>query len=233
MANFPANLADLQALAADHMNDLDHTRYKLDEINEHLDIAQDRWNREAHICRVRDTLTTVTDQYQYSFSLLSATPLEFWRVTHKNIDLIKRSREYFDRYSGVDWTQDKGTPKEFGVDLGVMPAFLFLHPTPTGNDAGANLIAEYTARHDKMVNPTDTPFTVNGVQNTLIIPYIAGLAIEAAADILQHDPTPETVKKVASFKQESEAILSQVIQWYSRLDADEPLRMAGGRNWFY
>jgi len=228
---FPANLADLQILAANHLNDPANTRYTLSEINNHFDIAMDRWNRIAHICRNTVTLTTVANQGPYAITGLVGTPLEIRRVTHKGIELTKRAKSYFDLYSASDWTTTPGTPTDFVIDINSNPVNVILYPIPQGNDAGANLSVEYVLRHDPMVNPTDTPFTVQGVVNLLMLPFAAGLAIEVAADILEHDPTPETVKKAEYFRKDANDILSDVISYYDRLETDEPMRMAGGRYW--
>ncbi len=92
---------------------------------------------------------------------------------------------------------------------------------------------EYVTPHSTLVNPTDTPFTVNGNQNTLILPYLAGLGLDVAASLLEPDPTAETVKKAAMFRGQANAYLSIVVQIYSDLETDEPFRMQGGRNWRY
>ena len=228
---YPANLADLQALASDHLNDPGNTRYTLATINSHFDIAQDRWNRMAHICRNTVILTSVTNQGNYAITGLTGTPLEILRVTHKGVELTKRSKSYFDRYSADDWTTHQGTPTDFVIDINSNPVNIVLFPVPQGNDAGANLSVEYVLRHDPMVNSSDTPFTAQGVANLLMLPFAAGLAIEVAADILEHDPTPETVKKAAYFRKDANDVLSDVISFYDRLETDEPLRMAGGRTW--
>lgn len=228
---FPANLADLQTLASNYLNDPANARYALALLNNHFDIAQDRWNRAAHICRSTMTLSTVAGADTILLSGLAGTPLEILRVTHKGVDLAKRSKAYFDRYSGSDWTTSQGTPTDFVIDINANPVVIIVYPTPQGNDAGANLGVEYVLRHDPMVNPTDTPFTTQGVVNTLILPFAAGLAVEVAADILAQDPTAETVKKAESFREQANDILSDVVAFYDRLETDEPMRMAGGRNW--
>ena len=225
----PKNMGELEDLIADHLNDPEHTRYTIAEIDRHLDIAQDHWNREVRICRMADTLTTVASQYQYPISSLSTTPLEFIRVTHKGIDLIKRSKDYFDTFTSYDWTTMQGTPKDYFIDLVQSGPYIGLRPVPQGNDAGANLLVEYLGRHSPMVNPTDTPFTVNGVQNTLILTFLAGLASEVSSDILSHDPTPETAIKRKTFADEANKTLSQVVSIYQRLEEDEPWHMRGGR----
>jgi len=226
---FPANLADLQTLISDHLNDPTNTRYTLTEINQHLDIAQDHWNREVRICRMSDMVTVVAGQYNYPISLLTATPLEFIRVTHKGIDLTKRSKDYFDMFTSYDWRTASGTPTDYYIDLVQSAPYIGLRLCPSSNDAGPYLVVEYLGRHTPMVNSTDTPFTVNGVQNTLIMPFLNGLAMEVASDILKHDPTPETVQKAKTFSDEANKTLSQVVSIYQRLEEDEPWHMRSTR----
>jgi hypothetical protein len=100
---------------------------------------------------------------------------------------------------------------------------------PQDNDAGSNLSVEYLARHTPMVNPTDTPFTLGTTQNTLIGPYLDGIAMEVAGSILQHDPTQETLIKSKNFLNEAKEYMSQVVSIYQRLEEDEPWHMRGGR----
>lgn len=231
---FPANLGDLQTMMGNLLNDPSNTRYSTTEINQYLDLAQDRWNREARICRFATTLTVVAGTNTYLLSTLTgSTPLEIKRVCHKGIPLIKRSKDYFDMYSDIDWTTTTGTPTQYIVDLSTGTPQIILYPVPQANDAGQYLLVEYTLRHDPMANSSDTPFTAASTVNTLALPYAGGLAYEAAAGILEGDPTPETVKKVNSYRTMANQILSQIVQWYDRLDSDEPWRFAGGRNWHH
>lgn len=231
MAVYPSTLADLQGLISNLVNDPANTRYSLTEINQFLDTVQDRWNYEANICKTAQTLTTVGGTSAYALSTLTGNALKIFRVAHKGIALTQRSKAYFDQYTAYDWTGDTGTPKDFCVDMTLTSPSIILRPNPTTNDAGANLLVEYLVRHTQMVNPTDTPFNINGTANTLIQPYVYGIGLEVAAEILEPDPTKETVMKATTFRKQAERVLSNVIQIYTDFDAELPFRMRGGRNW--
>lgn len=120
------------------------------------------------------------------------------RVTYKGVPLIIRSKDYFDKYSQIDWTTTTGTPQEIAIDLNSMwnsggtnllstyPSYI-LHPTPQSGDVSLYnngvgalnqnpLCIEYLTPHTQMVNPTDIPFQVNDTGNSpfinnLIIPF--------------------------------------------------------------
>jgi len=245
VAFFPQTLSDLQSYIGQLVNDPSNTRYSLAEINNYLDLAQNRWNLEAKICRQTDYSALIANVYRYNLTTIATLPvMKILRVTIKGVDLLKKSKDYMDMYSSNDWTTSQGTPQEFAVDLNSAPPSLILHPTPQGGDvvlytnnvgiSGQNPLGfEYITPHTTMVNAGDTPFMVNGVTNSLILPYLAGLGIDVAASLLEPDPTQETILKAKGFRRQAEAYLSLVTQIYYDLEADEPFRMQGGRNWRY
>lgn len=245
-------LADLQSYVSNLINDPTNTRYGLPLINSQLDLCQHRWNSEVKIVRYTDGFTLYANMYRYNTNLFTFTPIQILRVTMKGVPLNIRSKSYFDKYSASDWTATDGTPTDFVMDLnsfGLLsdnqqyqyPTFI-LHPTPQANDAtlysNGNGVAnqlplqiEYLCPHNVMVNPTDTPFSIGTIPNKLIIPYLAGLGLDAAASILEPDPTAETVKKAQIFRAQANGYLSLVVQMYQGLEEDTPGRMAGGRSW--
>lgn len=258
MATFPLTKSDLETYIAGLVNDPSMTRYTQTLIDNQLDLAQSRWNLEAKICRWTDYIALTANQYRYPIingnAGLLFIPLQILRVTHKGIELAIRSIEYMDRYSANDWTTAQGTPQEICFDLNsywnsdsssdgvtsISPSFI-LHPTPQGNDVtlytnnvgvtGQNpLKIEYLAPHSPLVNPSDTPFTINTYTNSLVTPYLAGLGLDAAASLLEPDPTKETVVKAKLFRAQANAYLSLVVQMYQGLEEEAPMRMAGGRN---
>jgi len=230
--SFPVTLSDLQAYISNLINDPTNTRYSLTLINNQLDIAQDRWNLEAQICRTSQTLTVVANQASYGLTTLTGTFLKMLRVAHKGIQLTKRSKMTLDMYSAIDWTTTLATPTSYLLDMTVNPPVLFLYPQPQANDAGAFLLVEYLVRHTSMVNPGDTLFMIGGTTNTLIAPYSFGIGLDVAASLLEPDPTPETVAKAKLFRSQANSVLSIVTQIYADFDLDEPYRMTGGRVWF-
>lgn len=244
-------LADLQGYVSVLVNDPTNTRYTLPLINAQLDLCQHRWNNEAKICRLTDYVALVANQYRYPISTsLTLFPIQILRVAFKGISMNIRSKQYFDKYSAIDWTTTIGTPNDFCIDLNsnnisqsqTGPSII-VHPVPQSNDVslytnGVGILnqnplgVEYLCPHTTMVNPTDQPFTVNGVFiNQGMIPYLAGLGLDAAASILEPDPTAETVKKANIFRAQANGYLSLVVQMYQGLEEDTPGRMSGGRSW--
>ena len=249
MAYFPTTLSDLQTYIGNLVNDPTYTRYSLTIINNYLDLAQHRWNNEAKICRLTDYVACTANQYRYQLSsVLTLQPIMMLRVTWKGVPVIPRSKDYFDKYSTIDWTTTIGTPQEFAIDLNSNNTGLsqtgpsiIMHPVPQEGDVTTYTNAvgitnqnplgiEYLCPHTTMVNPTDQPFTVNGVFiNTTMIPYLAGLGLDVAASLLEPDPTPETIQKAKTFRAQANSYLSLVIQMYQGLEEDAPLRFGGGR----
>lgn len=242
---FPQTLSDLQSYISGLVNDPSNNRYTVALINSFLDLAQTRWNMECKICRQTDYAALTANTYRYNLTTVATLPvMKILRVTIKGVDLIKKSKDYMDLYSANDWTTSQGTPQEFAIDLNSNPPSLILHPTPQAGDVTnysnsvgitnqSPLGLEYVTPHQTLVNSSDTPFTVNGNANALILPYVAGLGLDVAASILEPDPTPETSMKSKMFRNQASAYMSLVTQIYYDLEAEEPFRMQGGRNWRY
>lgn len=224
-------LADIQTLIGSLTGDPTHDRYQLTDINTELDNAQNGWNQEIKIIKETTTITVVAGQRQYLLTLITGTPIAFGRVTHKGLDITKRSKQYFDLY-GLDWTQDIGTPLEFCVEA-TDPSnlYLTLHPTPQSGDAGANLVVEAIIGHTSMVASTDVPFMLGAFSNYLVRPYDSYLAYDVAARLLARDPSPTNMPKAGEYLKiagEGKTMLTQV---FKALEAEEPKRMGGGRYW--
>lgn len=225
-------LSDLQSLIGSLCNDGNHDRYGLPDINLELDNTQDYWNLDAKIIKDTTTIPMVSGQRQYALSGLTGTPISFPRVTQAGIDLIKRSKAYFDHISMRDWTQDIGTPLEFFVEAEDPDnLFLTVRPTPQSGDAANNLVAEYVKRHTPMVASTDVPFMSGTVSNYLLRPYDWGLAYSTAARLLTRDPSEENAAKVAAYAKIGKGVLDEVIQVFKALEAEEPksIRNFNGR----
>lgn len=230
-------LTELQSLTGSLCNDPNHDRYSLSDINTELNNSQDTWNLEAKIIKATTTLTVAAGQMQYGlFALLSAVPLSFTRVTHKGIDLEKRSKSYFDHLSGRDWTQDIGTPTEYFIEMEDTGSvnntiYLSLHPTPQSGDIGANLVVSYIIRHTAMSEPGDLPFASFSGPSFLLRPYDWGLAYSVASKLLLRDPSNENNLKSNGYAGIAKGVLAEVVQVYKALEAEEPKRISGGRYW--
>jgi len=226
-------LSELQSLIGSLTSDPNHDRYALTDINTELDNTQNQWNQEIKIIKETTTITVIAGQRQYLLSLITGTPLAFPRVTHKGLPIKKRSKAYFDLYySANDWTQDIGTPLEFVIE-GTDPSNLdlTLHPTPQSGDAGANLVVEATIIHTPMAASTDVPFMLGATSNYLLRPFDFYLAYSTSARLLARDPSATNQAKATQYLQISNDGKANLTQVFKALEAEEPKRLIGGRNW--
>lgn len=225
-------LSELQTLVGSLTGDPQHDRYEIGDINTELENVQTEWNLEAKILSDTVTLTVVDGTRQYALSGLTGTPIDITRVTHKGILLEKRDKNWLDLYAGSDWTQNTGTPSLFIIEQSDPDAqYLTLHPTPGDDDAGANLVVEYTKAHTPMSSASDVPFMSDTTSNTLLRPYDHGVGYCAAYKLLMRDPSQENMAKAAGYKKTSDDILSKIIQIYKSLEQETPKRLRGGRYW--
>jgi hypothetical protein len=227
------NLSEMQTLIGNLANDPTHDRYSLSDINQELDNSQDRWNTEAKILKSTVTITVVDGTRQYALSGLTGTPIAITRATHKGIDLEKRSKSWLDLYSGAtDWTQSIGTPNIIVIEVeDPSNQYVTLYPTPSGNDAGANLVVEYVIRHTPMSAASDVPFMVGTTVNNVLRPYDFGLAYDVSARLLTRDPNKDNSARSALYQREANGVLANVIQVFKAFEKEEPMRMRGGRYW--
>lgn len=227
-------LPELQALVGPLTNDPNHDRYSLTDINTELDNTESQWNQEIKIIKETTTITVINNQRQYLLSLITGTPIDFPRATHKGIDLKKRSKAYFDLYTSSDWTQHIGTPTDFLIE-GSDPSNLYLdvYPTPQGGDIGAYLVVEAIIAHTPMSLSTDVPFMLGALSNYLLRPFDFYLAYSAAARLLARDPSPINNSKAQQYMEiarEGKELLTNV---FKNLERQEPRRLAGGRQWSF
>lgn len=224
-------LLELQAQVGKLTSDPNHDRYSFADINEELNNSQNKWNIDAKVIKDTVTVTTVSNQRQYSITALG-TPIAFPRVTHKGIDLKKRSKSWMDLYSGSDWTLDIGTPRAFFIEATDPDLqYITLYPMPQDGDAGTNLVLEYIKIHTPMSADGDVPFMSGTASNILLRPYDWGLGYDVASRLLARDPSDANAKKQVDFKKIADDVMSQLIQNFKELEAEEPKRMRGGRNW--
>lgn len=208
-------------------NDPNHDRYTTSRIDTALENTQDRWNIAAGILVDSVTLTVVDGTREYALSGLTGTPIGFRRVTHRGLELSKRSKTYFDLYTGDDWSNDIGTPTAYYIDTDADVFNLVVYPIPQSADAGATLVVEYNKRHTTMASASDSPF------NSLVYlqPYHYGLGYEAASMLLTGDPDPANAIKIDRYQKVANSVLSDVIQVFKSMEKEVPLRLSGGRNW--
>lgn len=226
-------LSELQALIGSLCNDSQHDRYALTDINTELDNTQDGFNLAAKIIKDTVTVTTLDGTRQYALSGLTGTPISFKRVTHKGLELHKRSKVYFDLYTQVDWTADVGTPAEYMIEAeDPDDQKITVHPTPQSGDAGANLVVEYIKRHTPMSAASDVPFMSVTSSNLELRPYDFYLAYDVAARLLTRDPSQENLLKIAEFQKVSKVGVSQIVEVFKALEKEEPPRLRGGRTGF-
>lgn len=232
-------LSELQTLVGSLTNDPNHDRYSLADINTELNNTQSQWNQEIKIIKFTATITTIAGTRRYALSsLLTGTPISFPRVTHKGIDLKKRSKSWLDLYTSSDWTQQIGTPTDFFIEDANSQElnniqYLTVFPTPQSGDAGANLVVEYVVTQTPMSASSDVPFTLTNFTNYLMRPYDFYLAYSAAARLLARDPSPENNGRAAQYLEIAREGKELIVNVFKNLEAEEPLRLRGGRNWVF
>ncbi len=216
-------------MIGDLTNDPNHDRYTTSQIDTQLENVQSRWNVAAGIIVDTTTLTVIDGTRTYVLSGLTGTPIAFRRVTHKGLDLGKRSKQWFDLYSGDDWSDDVGTPKLYYIDTDVDGFALVTYPIPQSADAGANLVVEYIKQHTPMASASDSPF------NSLVYlsPFHYGVAYESAGNLLVQDPDPANAVKVDRYQRMANNAMADLIQSFKALEKEEPMRLSGGRYWKY
>lgn len=232
-------LSDLQTLVATLCNDPSNARYQTTDINQELNNTQRQWNGEIGINKRSGTITVVNGQRQYPlFTLITGTPVSFTRVTHKGIDLKKRSKTYFDLYTGTDWTQAIGTPTDYFIEFentanvqDQSDKYITLYPIPQSNDVGANLVVEFVADVSDMSGGTDLPFTTGQFSNYFTLPYHFYIAYSAAARLLARDPSPENQVRAGQYLVIAGQGKELLINIFKNLEAEEPIRLRGGRQW--
>lgn len=223
--------SELYVLMGQLLRDPSHDRYSTTDLASELENSQTKWNLDAKVLSDTVTVTVVANQRQYAISLLS-TPIAFPRVTHKGIELKKRSKSWMDLYTGSDWTLDIGTPRAFFIEAtNPTVQYITLYPTPQDSDAGAYLVVEYVKVHTPMSSDSDVPFMSGTDSNTILRPYDWGLAYDASARLLARDPSDANAKKQADYMKTSDDVFSQLVQSYKQLEEEEPKRMRGGRYW--
>lgn len=220
--------SDLYTLIGSLTNDPSHERYSTTDLDTELDNSQDKWNIHAKIIKDTVTLTVVDGTNDYAISGLTGTPIEFLRVTHKGVELVRRDKSYFDMFASDDWSDDTGTPKYYYIDASDPDSQkIYLYPIPRSEDAGANLVVEYVKRHTPMASDSSLPFN----DNSLLVPYHWGLAYDVSSRLLARDPSAENVAKADAYNKQANNVLAEVIQTFKAQEREQPLRVRPIKRW--
>ena len=220
------DLTSIYVLVGDLTSDTSHDRYSTAQIDQELDNAMDRWNVEAKIIKSSTTITTVDATRQYALSNISGTIIDIRRVTHKGLELGKKEKSWLDLYSGSDWTADSGTPRYFFLEEADPSAqYITVYPTPSANDAGANLVVEAIIRHTSMTAGTDVPFMNGSYSNSILRPYDWGLCYEVSARLLLRDPSPPNVQRTDSYAKTAAGVFANVVQVFKNLEREGPMKV--------
>jgi hypothetical protein len=205
-------------LASDPTNARWSASKKQDKIQE----AQERFVLDTRALTDNTTDTAVADQQEYP---LPADCLDIKRLAHKGVLLTRKSKFDLDIAIWADWSQTKGTPHYYYVDLDSNNKKYGLYPVPQGGDAGANLALEYVKIPPVMTSDSDVPFD----SHTLLTPYHMAIAYWAAADLLRQDPSQANALKIAEYEKQYEKLVSDCIETFKDLAETRPMRMGGGR----
>lgn len=223
------NQTQLYTLIGDLTNDPNHDRYSTSQIDTLLEVCQSRWNVAAGIIVDATTLTTVSGTQTYALTSLTGVPIAFRRVTHKGLELDKRSKVWLDLYAGDDWSDDIGTPTMYYIDTDGDAFNLVVYPIPQDGDTGSNLVVEYIKQHTAMASASDSPFN----SLTYLQPFHYGVAYEVAANLLVRDPDQANAIKIDRYQRQANNALADVVQVFKAMEKEEPMRLIGGRTWKY
>lgn len=146
-------------------------------------------------------------------------------MAHKGLDLKRISKFELDRYTQQDWTDDKGTPRYYYVDLDPNNKKYGLYPIPKDADAGANVAIEYIKIPPSLSADSSVPLD----SHTLLAPYHDALAYKAAANLLEIYPTQETIVMAEKYEAKYKDYVSHCIETFKGLSITQPVRMRGGR----
>jgi len=192
-------------------------------VQDEIQKAQEWFVLETRALTDNTTDTSVADQAAYD---LPSDVLDIKRMAHKGLELRRISKFELDRYTGQDWTDDKGTPKFYYVDLDPNNKKYYLYPIPQGEDAGANVAVEYIKLPPALSSDSSTPFD----GHTLMVAYHDALAYKAAATLLDIQPTQESIVMAQRYEKRFDELVSHCIETFKALSATQPIRMRGGRN---
>lgn len=184
--------------------------------------AQERFVLDTRVLTDNVTDTSVADQQEYA---LQSDVLDIKRMAHKGIELKRISKFDLDMYTGQDWTDDKGTPRYYYVDLDPNNKKYGLYPIPQAGDAGANLAIEYIKIPPTLSSDSSVP--LDG--HTLLTPYHNALAYWAAKELLAMNPSQENMVRVQSYWKRYEDEVSHCIETFKHMAQSATWRMYGGR----
>lgn len=205
------------------INDPSAQRFTAAQYQDEIQKAQERFVLDTRALTDNTTETPVADQAAYN---LPTDVLDVKRMAHRGLPLRRISKFELDRYTGQDWTDDKGTPKFYYVDLDPNNKKYSLYPIPQGQDAVSNSIAiEYIKLPPAL--SADASIPLDG--HTLMVAYHDALAYKAAATLLDIFPTQESIVMSQRYEKHYSDLVSHCIETFKALSVTQPVRMRGGR----
>lgn len=197
-------------------------RFTAAQVQAEIQKAQEWFVLDTRCLTDNVTDTSVADQASYD---LQSDCLDIKRLAHKGIELKRISKFELDRYTNQDWSDDKGTPKYYFVDLDPNNKKYSLYPIPQGEDAGANLAQEYIKIPPALSSDSSVPLD----SHTLLVPYHDALAYKSAANLLGILPDQQAVAMIQIYESKYKDYVSHCIETFKALSVTQPVRMRGGR----
>lgn len=214
--------ADLVSRIQLLINDPSAQKFTAAQVQAEIQKAQEWFVLDTRCLTDNVTDTSVADQAAYD---LQTDCLDIKRLAHKGLELKRISKFELDRYTGQDWTDDKGTPRFYYVDLDPNNKKYSLYPIPQGNDAGVNLAQEYIKIPPSLSSDSSVPLD----SHTLLVPYHDALAYKAAATLLDILPDQAALVMIQRYEKKYEQYVSHCIETFNALSVTQPVRMRGGR----
>ena len=203
------------------MNDTDQTHWSTTVIDDRIELAQKDIVIRTSCLKEVSTFSPVALQQEYTL------PTDFLSADRMTIDgkeITYKSKPELDFYHTGDWTDSKGTPENFYIDISTdnLKFGLFPKPETAGTNTGKLL---YVKVPDALTGASSVPFD----GNALLIPYHIGIVYYVVMMCRLDDEKFDAANKYLGLY---EYVLSEIIDKFGAAK-DMNLRLRGGRRWNY
>lgn len=201
------------------LNDTGNTRWSTTVIDDRIELAQKDIVIRTSCLKEVSTFSPVALQQEY------ALPTDFLsadRMTVDGKDLKYIDKSELDFYNTGDWTESKGTPTNFYLDISTDNLKFGLYPKPdtAGTNTGKLL---YVKVPDVLSGASSVPFDTNA----LLIPYHIGIIYYVVMMCRLDDEKFDSANKYLGLY---EYILNEIIDKFGAAK-NMQWRLKGGRQW--
>ncbi len=203
--------------------DPSNQRWSSSVVQAKLEKAQEKFVLATRcLIDVATPTTLVADQAEYS---LPTDLMDVLRVSHNGKRLTRTSKFDLDFYVPQDWSDDKGSPFKYYVDLDPNNKKIGIYPLPQSADTAYSLGIEYLKMPPALSSDSAVPLD----SHTLLTPYHDALAYWSARELLKEDPSESNLVRMKTYKDSYDELVTECIETFRRLGEATPWRMRGGR----